>query len=91
MNRDGILDLVLAQLGINGAPATTVRLGNGDGTFQTEAFSTVFLQPLMVFDFVRDGKQDIVGEVPAGNGTGFGIAAIENLSQGRWRPILQRR
>jgi hypothetical protein len=57
-NRDGKLDLVVANFGTNNV---SVLLGNGDGTFQTPEQYTVGTSPrsVAVGDFNQDGNLDL--------------------------------
>ena len=76
-NRDGKVDLAVGGSGV------AVLLGNGDGSFQTEAdYGTGMTGPLAVGDFNNDGNLDLLGGVAyssdvaviLGNGNGsFGL------------------
>src|SRR5262249_34029004 len=64
INKDGALDLIVGHNG-SGAGANrgvTVRLGNGNGTFQTatELLSNTPVTAVGVADFDRDGNVDFV-------------------------------
>ena len=57
LNRDGKLDLVLS-----GGAGINIRLGNGDGTFQTAQFAPLSFtsDASTVGDFNKDGRLDLV-------------------------------
>ncbi|HYA48023.1 MAG TPA: FG-GAP-like repeat-containing protein [archaeon] len=82
LNGDGKLDLI-GQVG-NGVNAISVRLGNGDGTFQPEVQYPVTGSSPVIADFNGDGKLDIavVAEnyvsVLLGNGDGTFQSAIQS-------------
>lgn len=60
LDKDGKLDLVL--IGLDGSDTVTVRLGNGDGTFQaphTFATGLASTQAVTVADLNGDGKPDL--------------------------------
>jgi hypothetical protein len=68
LNGDGVLDMVVANGGLNGN--LSVLIGNGDGTFQPAANYPTALgaRSVVVGDFNGDGKPDIaVGNGSAGN------------------------
>lgn len=61
-NRDGILDLAVANYGADVTNAVTVLLGNGDGTFKTPAYYNapgMNFRSLLVGDFNGDGFADL--------------------------------
>jgi hypothetical protein len=86
INGDGKIDLIAASAGINNNPgAISVRLGNGDGTFQNQVNYFAGGNPfsLVVADLNGDGKLDLAVadetdstvSVLLGNGKGaFGFA-----------------
>ena len=80
VNGDSKPDLVVANLGSGSLGSVSVRLGNGDGTFQANAFYATGPNPksVKVLDVSGDGKPDILTEnatdttasVLLGNGDG---------------------
>jgi sugar lactone lactonase YvrE len=98
-NRDGKMDLAVANFNdlcpSNGCYASSVFIGNGDGTFQPAVNYTVDANPqsIVVDDFNGDGKPDLVvadsfgGDVSVliGNGDGTFQAAV-NFTAGA-RPV----
>src|SRR5262245_30539737 len=68
-NNDGRADLVAID---TASKAVSVRLGNGDGTFQAPRASAALVNPksLTVGDFNNDGKLDVVAVTSAGTSLG---------------------
>jgi len=85
-NGDGRVDLAVASQDI------AIFLGNGDGTFQTEAdYGSGMVGPIALGDFNNDGKLDVIGvdflttnvSVLLGNGDGtFGYSVNSSASGG---------
>jgi hypothetical protein len=81
-DRDGNLDVVVAQVGPSGSPSTSVRvyLGNGDGTLGTPVDSAAGINPISVAtgDFRAIGITDLAvanslsGDVTISLGNGDG-------------------
>ena len=76
-NADGKLDLAVAHNGGGGGPGNkkgvTIRLGNGNGTFQnsTEYDNNKGMSGVVLGDFNHDGNLDFVAsEIPGGFGAG---------------------
>jgi hypothetical protein len=89
LNEDGALDLVVPHNGGSFANrGVTLRLGNGDGTFQaaTEMLGGIQAVAIAAADFNRDGHVDFAvaedrpigsGAVQILRGTGLGTLAIQ--------------
>jgi len=76
-NKDGNLDLAVADDGGPSSGGVTILLGKGNGTFQSPAFFSAGLHPqaLAVGDFNRDGNPDLA-VVNAGNFPNPGTVSI---------------
>ncbi len=88
-NRDGKLDLVVADNAINGGAAGVgVLLGNGDGTFQPTVNYEVGSNPysVAVGDFNRDGKLDMAVADSAANGGTSGVSVLLGSGDGTFQP-----
>jgi len=86
-NGDGILDMVVANYG---GDSVSVLLGNGDGTFQTQAtyatgsspYSVANPYSVAVGDFNGDGKLDIV----VANSAGSSVLILRGNGDGTFQP-----
>jgi Bacterial Ig-like domain (group 3)/FG-GAP-like repeat len=85
LNRDGKLDLVVTV--VNGA-TIAVRLGNGDGTFQTEqAVGGVYNYSPILADMNGDGIPDIATTTASATGDAFGARIFAGNGDGSFREI----
>jgi hypothetical protein len=82
-NRDGNLDLVVANFGSN---TISILLGNGDGTFQS-AINVETLSPAFVTvgDFNRDGKQDLA----VANASSNTVSILLGIGNGAFTPFFK--
>jgi hypothetical protein len=82
-NRDGIVDLVATNAGLNNV---AVLLGNGDGSFQTPAYYGVGAGPwnVVVGDINQDGSLDLA---VASDGSSL-VSILQGNGDGTFKPSI---
>ncbi len=82
LNHDGKLDIVSGSAGGVG-----VKLGNGDGTFQSQrVFAAAGTRRLVVADFNHDGNADVVALAGTIFGQGTSMPVLLGLGDGTFQP-----
>ena len=85
-NRDGKLDLAVAQTAPSGTAGFAILLGKGDGTFQKPLIDSLGVNSLAAADLNRDGTPDLMAVVQLPNGGGFRFYCLVGNGDGSFQP-----